>query len=60
VTRYGRPIAVIRRLAKEDLENLTMLTDPGLRNGLEEGRADVTVGRVSGLNKLITDVEAKL
>ena len=54
VTRYGKPIAVIRGLAKEDLEGLAMLTDLKLRNGLEEARADVVAGRVSGLDELIT------
>ena len=59
VTRYGRPIAVIRSLAQEDLEDLTMLTDPELRKGLEEGRADVTVGRVSDLDELMAEIQPK-
>lgn len=40
VTRYGKPIAVIRDLAEEDLEGLVMLSDPKLHKGLEEARAD--------------------
>ena len=60
VTRYGKPIAVIRGLAKEDLEDLAMLTDPKLRNGLEEARADVVAGRVSSLDDLLAEVQAKL
>ena len=60
VTRYGKPIAVIRDLEEEDLEGLVMLSDPKLRKGLEEARADVAAGRVSDLNDLIAETEAKL
>lgn len=37
-----------------------MLTDPKLRSRLEEARADVAAGRVSGLDELTAKVEAKL
>jgi len=60
VTRYGKPIVVIRGLAQEDLEDLAMLTDPKLREGLEEARADVAAERVSSLDELIAEVQAKL
>ena len=59
VTRYGKPIAVIRSLAKEDLEGLAMLTDPKLRTGLEEARADVAAERASGLGELMAEIQAK-
>ena len=55
VTRYGKPIAVIRDLAEGDLEGLAMLSDPKLRKGLEEARADVTAGRVSDLDDLLEE-----
>ena len=60
VTRYGKPIAVIRDLAEEDLEGLVMLTDPKLREGLGEARADVAAGRVSDLDDLIAETAAEL
>ncbi len=60
VTRYGKPIAVIRDLAEEDLEGLAMVLDPKLRKGLEDARADVAAGRVSGLDELIAEVQAEL
>ena len=55
VTRYGRPIAVIRGLAQEELEDLTRLTDSRLRNGLEEAHADMAARRVSGLDESTAD-----
>ncbi len=60
VTRYGKPIAVIRDLAEEDLEGLAMVLDPKLRKGLEDARADVAAGRVSDLDELMAEVQAKL
>jgi len=60
VTRYGKPIAVIRDLAEDDLEGLVMLSDPKLRKGLEEARADVAAGRVSDLDDLIAETKAEL
>ena len=60
VTRYGKPIAVIRDLAEEDLEGLVMLSDPKLRKGLDEARADVAAGRVSELNDLMAETKAEL
>ncbi|GAH90349.1 unnamed protein product [marine sediment metagenome] len=60
VTRYGKPIAVIRDLAEEDLEGLVMLSDPKLREGLGEARADVVAGRVSDLDDLIAETAAEL
>jgi len=36
VTRYGKPIAIIRSLAQEDLEDLALLANPELRKGLED------------------------
>ena len=60
VTRYGKPIAVIRDLAEDDLEGLVMLSDPKLRKGLEEARADVAAGRVSDLDDLIAETKAQL
>jgi len=60
VTRYGKPIAVIRDLAEEDLEGLAMMSDPKLRKGLEEARADVAAERVSDLDELIAEVQAEL
>jgi len=59
VTRYGKPIAVIRGLAQEDLEGFALLTDPKLRRGLEEARADVTAGRVSSLDELLAEIQPK-
>ena len=59
VTRYGKPIAVIRGLAQEDLEDMVMLTDPKLHKGLEEARADVAAGRVSGLDELMAEIQPK-
>ena len=59
VTRYGKPIAVIRGLAQEDLEGFALLTDPKLRRGLEEARADVTAGRVSDLDELMAEIQPK-
>jgi len=60
VTRYGKPIAVIRDLAEEDLEGLVMLSDPKLRRGVEEARADAATGRVSDLDDLIAETKAEL
>ena len=60
VTRYGKPIAVIRDLAEDDLEGLVMLSDPKLRQGLEEARADVAAGRVSDLDDLLAETKAQL
>jgi len=60
VTRYGKPIAVIRHLAEDDLEGLVMLSDPKLRQGLDEARADVAAGRVSDLDDLIAETKAQL
>lgn len=60
VTRYGKPIAVIRDLAEDDLEGLVMLSDPKLRQGLDEARADVAAGRVSDLDDLIAETKAEL
>jgi len=60
VTRYGKPIAVIRDLAEDDLEGLVMLSDPKLRKGLEEARADVAAGRVSDLDDLIAETKVEL
>ena len=60
VTRYGKPIAVIRDLAEDDLEGLVMLSDPKLRKGLDEARADVAAGRVSDLDDLVTETKAEL
>ena len=60
VTRYGKPIAVIRDLAEDDLEGLVMLADPKLREGLEEARADVAEGRVSGVDDLMAETKAEL
>ena len=60
VTRYGKPIAVIRDLAEDDLEGLVMLSDPKLRQGLEEARADVAAGRVSDLDDLVAEAKAQL
>jgi len=60
VTRYGKPIAVIRDLAEEDLEGLAIMSDPKLRKGLEEARADVAADRVSDLDELIAEVQAEL
>ena len=59
VTRYGKPIAVIRGLAQEDLEDMVMLTDPKLHKGLEEARADVAAGRVSSLDELLAEIQPK-
>jgi len=60
VTRYGKPIAVIRDLAEDDLEGLVMLSDPKLRQGLDEARADVAARRVSDLDDLIAETKAEL
>jgi len=60
VTRYGKPIAVIRDLAEEDLEGLAMMSDPKLRKGLEEARADVAAERVSDLDELIAEVQVEM
>ena len=60
VTRYGKPIAVIRDLAEEDLEGLVMLSDPKLGKGLEEARADVMAGQLSDLDDLIAEAKAEL
>jgi len=60
VTRYGKPIAVIRDLAEGDLEGLAMLWDPMLRKGLEEAHADVTAGRVSDLDDLLAQAKAEM
>ena len=59
VTRYGKPIAVIRGLAQEDLEDLTMLTDLKLSKGLEEAPFDVAAERVSSFDELTVEAEAK-
>jgi len=60
VTRYGKPIAVIRDLAEDDLEGLVMLSDPKLRQGLDEARADAAAGRVSDLDDLMAETKALL
>jgi len=60
VTRYGKPIAVIRDLAEDDLEGLVMLSEPKLRKGLEEARADAAAGRVSDLDDLMAETKALL
>ncbi len=60
ITRYGNPIAVIRDLAEDDLEGLVMLSDPKLRKGLEEARADAAAGRVSDLDDFIAETKVEL
>ena len=60
VTRYGKPIAIIRSLSEEDLEGIVMLSDPKLRKGLEEARDDVAAGRVFDLNALLSETEAEI
>ena len=58
VTRYGKPLAVIRDLAEEDLEGLAMVLGPKLHKGLEDARADVAAGWVSDLDELLHEAEA--
>jgi len=60
VTRYGKPIAVIRDLAEDDLEGLVMLSDPKLRKGLDKARAEATAGRVFDLDDLVAETKVEL
>jgi len=53
-------LVIIRSLAQEDLEDLALLANPKLRKGLEEARADVAAGRVSSLDELTAEDQAKL
>ena len=52
--------APIRDLAEDDLEGLVMLSDPKLRQGLDEARADMVAGQVSDLDDLIAETKAEL
>lgn len=56
VTRRGKPIAVIRGLTKEDLEDLVLLHHPQFQGGLEEALDDVRAGRVFPLRAAISRV----
>jgi len=60
VTRYGKPVAVIRDLPEEELEGLVMFSHPSFRTGLEEARADAAAGRTADLDKLIAELEEEL
>jgi prevent-host-death family protein len=53
VTRRGKPVAVIRGLSPEDLEDLVMLYHPSFRNDLEEAFRDLAAGRVVPLDEAI-------
>ncbi|MFO8033802.1 MAG: type II toxin-antitoxin system prevent-host-death family antitoxin [Candidatus Bipolaricaulota bacterium] len=59
VTRNGKPVAAIRGLTEEDLEDLVMLHDPTFRKGLDEAFADLEAGRVVSLDDAIAMTEAQ-
>jgi PHD/YefM family antitoxin component YafN of YafNO toxin-antitoxin module len=57
ITRYGKPVAVIRDLEEEELEGLALFSHPRLRQNLEKARADAAAGRVTDLDQLIAEAK---
>jgi prevent-host-death family protein len=53
VTRNGKPVAVIRGLSEEELEDLVMLDEPTFKRSLDEAFADLAAGRVVPLDEAI-------
>jgi len=60
VTRRGKPIAVIRGLSTEELEDLVMVHHPALMQELAESFADLAAGRVVPLDEAIAMTEGEL
>jgi prevent-host-death family protein len=60
VTRRGKPVAVIRGLNPEDLEDLVMVNDPTFRRELDKALADLAAGRVVSLDEAIATTEAEV
>jgi len=59
VTRNGKPVAVIRGLSEEDLEDLVMLHDPTFREALDDAFSDLEAGRVIPLDEAVAMTEAQ-
>jgi prevent-host-death family protein len=57
ITRFGKPIAVLREVTQDELEGLALLTHPTLRRELESARQDAAAGRVTPLANLIAEAE---
>lgn len=57
ITRFGKPVAVIRDVTQDELEGLVLLTHPAFRESLEEARRDAATGRVTSLETLIAETE---
>ncbi len=60
VTRNGKPVAVIRGLSEEELEDLVMLGEPMFKNSLDEAFADLAAGRVVPLDEAIAATEDEI
>jgi prevent-host-death family protein len=57
ITRYGKPVAVIRDVTQDELEGLVLLSHPDFRNDLERARNDAATGRVTSLDDLIAETK---
>jgi prevent-host-death family protein len=57
ITRYGKPVAVIRDVTQDELEGLVVLSHPDFRKGLEQARKDAAAGRVTSLDDLLAETE---
>jgi prevent-host-death family protein len=55
ITRYGKPVAVLRDLSEEEREGLALFGHPGERSALEAARADAAAGRVTPLAALAAE-----
>lgn len=51
VTRNGKPVALIRGLSEEELEDLVMLNETAFKKSLDEAFADLAAGRVVSLDE---------
>lgn len=60
VTRRGKPVAVIRGLSAEELEDLVMVHHPSFIPELAEAFADLAEGRVVPLDEAIAATETEL
>jgi len=60
ITKHGKPVAVIRGLTEEDLEDFVLLHHPQFRKDLEEALDDVEVGRTISLREAISRAKAEL
>ncbi len=60
VTRHGKPVAIIRGLSEEEIEDLVMLHEPTFRRSLDEAFVDLAAGRVVPLTEAIAATEDEI